>query len=101
MTIYLCSILDPGETPDIRGVTRCVLCISDTELARLKLTVVPNSFPAHEQVNSGSKIPTIIYYDGDGEVRAVGSEAMKEDIVRQAKEEGWYKAEWCVTIPRC
>ncbi|KAJ2929974.1 hypothetical protein H1R20_g7094, partial [Candolleomyces eurysporus] len=66
------SVLDPGETPDIRGVTR---------------------FPAHEQVNSGSKIPSIIYYNEDGRVKAVGAEAMQQEIIDIAKEEGWEKAE--------
>ncbi|KAF6763915.1 hypothetical protein DFP72DRAFT_800828 [Ephemerocybe angulata] len=67
------SILDPGETPEIKGVTR---------------------FPAHEQVNSGSKIPTVIYYDQNAKVQAVGAEAMQKEKVDQAKKEGWSKVEW-------
>lgn len=67
------SIMDPGETPDIRGVTR---------------------FPAHEQINSGSKIPSVLYYDKDGNVQAVGAQAMQPKTIKQAKKEGWKKAEW-------
>ncbi|KAF9480734.1 hypothetical protein BDN70DRAFT_893887 [Pholiota conissans] len=66
-------ILDPGQVPEIKGVTR---------------------FPAHEQVNGASKIPTIIYYDRSGKVQAVGAEAMVEGIYEQAEEEHWIKAEW-------
>ncbi|KJA20618.1 hypothetical protein HYPSUDRAFT_166744 [Hypholoma sublateritium FD-334 SS-4] len=67
------SVLDPGQVPEIKGVTR---------------------FPAHEQIGGASKIPTVIYYDQDGKVRAVGAEAMQEGIYEQADEEQWVKAEW-------
>ncbi|KAG6901746.1 hypothetical protein C0995_008311 [Termitomyces sp. Mi166 len=61
------------HVPEIRGVTR---------------------FPAQEQVGGDSKIPTIIYYDQRGNVRAVGAEALKEDLESMVEEEGWTKAEW-------
>ncbi|KAF8181796.1 hypothetical protein BJ912DRAFT_1145353 [Pholiota molesta] len=67
------SVLDPGRVPEIKGVTR---------------------FPAHEHVNGASKIPTIVYYDRSGKVRAVGAEAASEVIYAQAEEEQWVKAEW-------
>jgi hypothetical protein len=53
-------------------------------------------FPAQERVGGESKIPTIIYYDQDGEVRAVGAEAAGEAIEQTAEDEGWTKAEWLV-----
>ncbi|EAU91818.1 hypothetical protein CC1G_04585 [Coprinopsis cinerea okayama7 len=67
------AVLDPGQTPEIRGVTR---------------------FPAHEQISGASKIPTIIYYDQEGQIRAVGAEALRENTQERAEEEGWFKAEW-------
>jgi len=51
-------------------------------------------FPAHEHISGASKIPTIIYYDRAGEVRAVGAEAMQEGIYEIAEDENWVKAEW-------
>ncbi|KAJ2917954.1 hypothetical protein MD484_g2428, partial [Candolleomyces efflorescens] len=66
-------ILDPGQVPEIKGVTR---------------------FPAHEQVNGASKIPTILYYDKRGNVTAAGAEAAREGIYEIAKDEGWIKSEW-------
>ena len=51
-------------------------------------------FPAHEHISGASKIPTIIYYDRDGKVRAVGAEAMREGIYEIAEDENWVKAEW-------
>ncbi|KAG6816742.1 hypothetical protein H0H87_003331 [Tephrocybe sp. NHM501043] len=71
------SFLDPGLIPEIRGVTR-----QDTQ------------FPAQEQVGGDSKIPSIIYYDEEGKIRAVGAEALKEDLEMMVEEEGWTKVEW-------
>ncbi|KAG5644291.1 hypothetical protein DXG03_008709 [Asterophora parasitica] len=68
-----CSILDPGQVPEIKGVTR---------------------FPAQERVGGSSKIPTVIYYGQDGRVRAVGAEAMRESLRDTIEDEGWVKAEW-------
>ena len=51
-------------------------------------------FPAQEQVSGASKIPTVIYYDLSGNVRAVGAEATKEGIREVAEDENWVKAEW-------
>ncbi|KAF8161586.1 hypothetical protein B0H34DRAFT_673485 [Crassisporium funariophilum] len=67
------SILDPGEIPEIRGVTR---------------------FPAQEQVGGDSKIPTILYYDKEGKPCAIGAEAAREGIEDEAEDAGWTKAEW-------
>ena len=51
-------------------------------------------FPVHEHIGGASKIPTIIYYDRAGKVRAVGAEAMREGIYEIAEDENWVKAEW-------
>ncbi|PBK65408.1 hypothetical protein ARMSODRAFT_940355 [Armillaria solidipes] len=64
------SVLDPGIVPEIKGVTR---------------------FPSQEHVGNDAKIPTIMYYDQTGNVRAIGAEALKENIVEQAEEDGWVK----------
>ncbi|KAK0471595.1 hypothetical protein IW261DRAFT_1511460 [Armillaria novae-zelandiae] len=64
------SVLDPGIVPEIKGVTR---------------------FPSQEHVGNDAKIPTIMYYDQAGNVRAVGAEALKENIIEQAEEDGWAK----------
>ncbi|KAI9573194.1 hypothetical protein HD554DRAFT_2059684 [Boletus coccyginus] len=66
-------ILDPGEVPKILGVSR---------------------YPAQEQVGGDSKIPSILYYDGQGSLRAVGAETLQQHIIDQAEEEKWVKLEW-------
>ncbi|KAF9465190.1 hypothetical protein BDZ94DRAFT_414257 [Collybia nuda] len=67
------SILTPGQVPEIKSVTR---------------------YPAQERVGGDSKIPTIIYYNKDGGVEAVGAEATTENVHEKAEDEGWIKAEW-------
>ena len=39
------------------------------------------------------KIPTIMYYDSDGNVKAAGAEAEGNAIIDLAEDEGWTKAE--------
>ena len=51
-------------------------------------------YPAQEHVGGDSKIPSILYYDRQGAVRAVGAEALQEHIIEQAEEENWIKLEW-------
>lgn len=96
-TIFWCietfSFLDPGEVPEIRGVTRYVPFLVLAQLRKLT-TIYLRRFPAQEHVGGDSKIPTIIYYDKQGRVCAVGAEATREGIEVQAEEEGWTKAEW-------
>ncbi|KIJ66155.1 hypothetical protein HYDPIDRAFT_152023 [Hydnomerulius pinastri MD-312] len=67
------AILDPGEVPKIQGVTR---------------------YPAQEHVGGDCKIPTILYYDQQGNPRAFGAEALQEHIIEQAEDEQWIKLEW-------
>ncbi|PPQ94461.1 hypothetical protein CVT25_000853, partial [Psilocybe cyanescens] len=62
------SILDPGEVAEI----------------------------TRDRVGGDSKIPTIIYCDKHGEVRAVGAEAKREGIEADAEDKEWTKAEWQV-----
>ena len=45
-------------------------------------------------ITGTSKIPTVIYYDMSGKVRAVVAEAMDEGIYETAEDENWVKTEW-------
>ncbi|KAJ4478149.1 hypothetical protein J3R30DRAFT_3290719 [Lentinula aciculospora] len=66
------SVLDPGVIPEIRGVTR---------------------FPAQAPGGS-SKIPSVLYYDSAGKVRAIGAETLLESNIEKAEDEQWAKVEW-------
>jgi len=71
------AILEPGEVPKIHGVTR---------------------FPGQEHVAGNSKIPSIIYYDKRGEMKAAGAEADSSSIQALAEDEGWTKAELYIPL---
>ncbi|KIJ97286.1 hypothetical protein K443DRAFT_133881 [Laccaria amethystina LaAM-08-1] len=62
-------ILNPGKIPEVISVTR---------------------FPGN---NGILKVPTVIYYDCNGKVQAVGAETMSESVYESAKAEGWVKSE--------
>ncbi|TFK72406.1 hypothetical protein BDN72DRAFT_957282 [Pluteus cervinus] len=65
-------LLDPGQVPEIKGVTR---------------------FPYQELASADSKIPTVIWYDKDGNVREVGAGAMRDGVESIAAVEEWFKAD--------
>ncbi|KAJ3980729.1 hypothetical protein F5890DRAFT_1575470 [Lentinula detonsa] len=67
------AILDPGEVPETQPVT---------------------SFPAQAKVGGSAKIPSIICYDKEGKVRAVGSEAEEPAFIEQAEDEGFVTVSW-------
>ncbi|KAH9933533.1 hypothetical protein B0H21DRAFT_699461 [Amylocystis lapponica] len=52
------------------------------------------SFPGQEDSAGDSKIPSVIYYDKTGRVRAVGAEAQQPNILELAEDEGWNRIEW-------
>lgn len=59
-------------------------------------------FPGQEHVAGNSKIPSIMYYDQNGELKAAGAEAENASTVALAEDENWTKAELCVpTISYC
>ncbi|KAF5321963.1 hypothetical protein D9619_002083 [Psilocybe cf. subviscida] len=66
-------ILEPSQVPQVKGITK---------------------FPAQDLVHGPSKIPSVIYYDKDGAVRAIGAEALCDGMYEKAQEEAWIKVEW-------
>jgi molecular chaperone DnaK (HSP70) len=50
-------------------------------------------------VGGSSKIPSILYYDQQGNVRAVGDEANGEGIEQIAEDKEWTRTEWYVHRP--
>ena len=58
------------------------------------LMLLATRFPRQEMTTGSSKIPTVIWYDGDGRVQAVGAEAEEEGFQETAIENQWTKLEW-------
>ena len=55
-------------------------------------------FPAQRAARSDTKVPSVVYYDKSGALRAAGAEVLAQDIVEAALSEGWTRAEWLVSI---
>ena len=53
-------------------------------------------YPGQELACGDAKVPSVLYYDRDGNFRAAGSEALAESVIEVALAEGWTKAEWLV-----
>jgi len=53
-------------------------------------------FPAQGQGSGDAKVPSLLYYDNSGNVRAAGAEVLTESVIETALTEGWTKAEWLV-----
>ncbi|TFK20835.1 hypothetical protein FA15DRAFT_707737 [Coprinopsis marcescibilis] len=66
-------VLDPGQVPDVRTVTR---------------------FPCQERSGGDSKIPTVVWYDRDDGFVCAGAEAVVDGKDLEAEEKEWSKAEW-------
>ncbi|KAH0836433.1 hypothetical protein J3R83DRAFT_8038 [Lanmaoa asiatica] len=65
-------ILQPGEVPHPQGVMK---------------------YPGQGQVGD-FKLPSVMYYDSKGNLKAVGYEALKDELAEEAMSEGWVKLEW-------
>ena len=51
-------------------------------------------YPAQGQIGGNAKIPSILWYDEYGAVRAVGAEAEQPSVIEMAEDYDWQKAEW-------
>ncbi|KZT22437.1 hypothetical protein NEOLEDRAFT_1071368 [Neolentinus lepideus HHB14362 ss-1] len=67
------TILDPGQIPKIFTVT---------------------TYPGQTKSGGDSKIPSIIYYDVDGVVEAVGQEAENLRESGEAEDNDWIRVQW-------
>ncbi|KAF8652555.1 hypothetical protein AX16_004338 [Volvariella volvacea WC 439] len=65
--------LDPGMPPDIKTVQR---------------------YPGQSETGRHSKIPTIVVYGPNGDIRAVGAEAERESFKDKIEEENLVVAKW-------
>ena len=51
-------------------------------------------------MSGDAKVPSLLFYDKSGEVRAAGAEVLTESVIETAMMEGWTKAEWLVILAR-
>ncbi|SRR6266702_852683 len=87
------AILEPNEIPKIHGVTRCILTFPRSDLLSHPQFI---RYPGQEHVAGSYKIPTLMFYDQDGNMKVAGAEADSNAIIDLAEDEGWTKAELLV-----
>ncbi|XP_006460477.1 hypothetical protein AGABI2DRAFT_142700 [Agaricus bisporus var. bisporus H97] len=73
----------------IKTVFKALLRVTDLAIKSSD----PASFPGQEMAGGTAKLPSIIYYDKNGKVRAVGAEAEGDNVEVTADEENWHKVE--------
>ncbi|KAJ7153012.1 hypothetical protein C8R46DRAFT_1121030 [Mycena filopes] len=61
----------------------------------------PGNVPKFEEIlrwpkqgTPDAKVPSVLYYDSDGNPRAFGAETEDDDTIIEAEENGWFRAEW-------
>jgi hypothetical protein len=59
---------------------------------RLLFIVFPR-FPA-QNAGGNAKIPTVLWYDLQGQVRAIGAEALEQKTLENAEDQEWVEAKW-------
>lgn len=71
-------------------------CTENSSLVPPRTEIHLQRFPAQEQVGGDAKIPSIIWYDQDGNVKSVGAEALadQEWVVEEEEDNGLIRAEW-------
>ncbi|KAG8955790.1 hypothetical protein FRC03_011053 [Tulasnella sp. 419] len=79
------------------------ITFSGTSWALLEPEQIPNiidvsGYEGQEFQASSTKVPTVIYYDAQGVVKAVGGEIYDPELTTKAEEERWTRVEWFKTL---
>jgi len=77
--------------PEVQGVHKLSYCDSNNFL-QLWHSVL--RFPGQELAGGNAKIPSVLYYDKCGKVRAAGADTERDGMDIIAEDEKWDKAEW-------
>ena len=56
-------------------------------------------FPRQHHADRIEKVPSVIYYDQRGQLRAIGAEILDPETNAEAADEGWIKVAWQVCYP--
>ena len=56
-------------------------------------------FPRQHHADRIEKVPSVIYYDQEGHLRAIGAETLDPDTNSEAADEDWIKVAWRVSNP--
>ncbi|KAN0086239.1 hypothetical protein V8E55_007373 [Tylopilus felleus] len=79
------------------SVSYCILVphqVPESFIIFYRSKLIGVRFPAQRVARSDTKVPSVLYYDKSGALRAAGAEVLAQDIVEAALSEGWTRAEW-------
>lgn len=57
------------------------------------------SYPGQEHIAGTQKVPSVLYYDSEGNVMAACAEALLSETIEKAEDEDWQKVEWYALLP--
>ena len=80
-------IREPHHAPEIFPVARYA------PHRFLSIFFTGHRFPSQGVCHADTKVPSVLYYDKTGSVRAAGAEVLARDVIERALTEEWSKAE--------
>lgn len=83
------AILRPGEVPDIVPVSRSVR----KAILQSRRYTDRSSLRFSGLNVAGAKIPSVIFYDADLKIRAIGPQTTLDSVLADAEDQEWFKAE--------
>ncbi|KAJ7117906.1 hypothetical protein C8R43DRAFT_1091104 [Mycena crocata] len=86
-----------NRRPPYAGTTRKLIISIDvgTTFSACSFCLLqPGNVPKFEEATPDAKVPSVLYYDADGNPKAYGAETEDEDTIIEAEENGWFKVEW-------
>ncbi|KIJ10677.1 hypothetical protein PAXINDRAFT_57002, partial [Paxillus involutus ATCC 200175] len=77
------------------GTTNSAISYCILEQGRLPRIHRVNRFPGQKHGHGDARVPSVLYYDNIGNVRAIGRSALTdENVIETAEEDGWMMVEW-------
>ena len=88
-------IKEPHHGPEVLSVSRYALH------RFLSIFFTSHRFPSQGVGHTDAKVPSVLYYDKTGTIRAVGAEVLARDVIKRALIEEWSKVELLVANKIC
>lgn len=92
-------IVCPFDTRRITGNSGRYAASTRSDSNQTPRLMLLSRFPSQQKVGGDSKIPSVVCYDEDGNVVAVGSETDEDTNPELVEVDGLVRAEWYALIP--
>lgn len=85
------AILRPGEVPEVVSITQSVRHNVYSLLSTLNQLLSASRFSG--QTIMGAKIPSVIFYDENSQIKAIGPQTTLDSIIQESELNEWTKVE--------